>query len=253
MKLVLKKPVAPYFVNQPFGANATSFYKELGMKGHNGLDLKAEDGQAVFAAHDGLITFTGEDSSAGLGVVIRTERPFSYKDGEAYFKSIYWHLKPNTFLVKPGDRVKAGEKIAEADNTGKSTGSHLHFGIKPIKQGEEDWHWQNIEQDNGYFGMIDPSPYFERSFNYNWTKQMKLGDGKGTPDPDVFALQMALATENIFTRQPTGYYGDITASAVIDFQIKYDVASLTELFLPWLRGKRCGPKTLAKLNELYGI
>lgn len=144
MKLKLKWPLSTYRVSQFFGENATSFYKELGMSGHNGLDLTAQDGQPVFAAHDGIVTFTGEDGSGGLGVVIRTEQKYAYAGEQAYFKSIYWHLKPNTFLVKPGDRVKTGEKIAEADNTGRSTGSHLHFGLKPIIKGEEDWQWFNI-------------------------------------------------------------------------------------------------------------
>lgn len=79
-------------------------------------------------------------------------------------KSIYWHIKKGSFKVKVGDKVKAGDLLAEADNTGMSTGSHLHFGIKPVLKGEADWTWYNIEQSNGYLGAIDPEPYFNRFF-----------------------------------------------------------------------------------------
>ena len=151
-------------VHQKFGENLIPMYKEMGMLGHNGWDIQAKDGDPIFAAHDGIVTFTGEDGSGGLGVVIRTTQKFDYtKEGETkqvYFKSIYWHLAKGSFKVKPGDSVKAGDLIALADNTGKSTGSHLHFGIKPVIQGEADWQWFNLEQDNGFLGSVDPELHF---------------------------------------------------------------------------------------------
>ena len=78
---------------------------------------------------------------------------------KCYAKSIYWHLKPNTFAVKAGQKVKTGDILARADNTGLSTGTHLHWGLKPVYKGEEDWNWWNVEQENGYKGSIDPAPY----------------------------------------------------------------------------------------------
>lgn len=165
MKLELFYPLKnPFFVSQKFGENLVPLYRNLGMLGHNGWDIVGQYGQIIRAAHDGIVTFTGEDGSAGLGVVIRTEDERDYKDGKAFFKTIYWHCEPNSFLVKPGDKVRVGDAIARCDTTGLAQGSHLHFGLKPMKQGEADWEWYNIEQNSGYFGAIDPAPYWSKLY-----------------------------------------------------------------------------------------
>lgn len=160
MKLELWYPIKPFKVTQYFGQNLNPMYKKMGLEAHNGLDMQAIDGQLIYASHDGVVTFTGEDGGGGLGVVIRTEEDYEYLNNTAFFKTIYWHIQKNTFLVKPGDRVKAGTPIARADNTGMSTGTHLHFGLKPVFKGEQDWEWYNVESSNGYKGAIDPIPYF---------------------------------------------------------------------------------------------
>lgn len=166
----VKKP--DYICGQKFGENAIDVYAKMGLKGHNGLDLYAPDGFPIYAAHDGEVVFCGEDGSAGLGIVIRTLEPKEYKHAtnsplsgeDVFYKSIYWHIKKGSFKVKAGDKVKAGQLIAEADNTGMSTGSHLHFGIKPVAKGEADWSWYNVEQANGFMGAIDPAPFFNGFF-----------------------------------------------------------------------------------------
>lgn len=160
MKLELFMPVAPWAITQLFGNDPQS-YAWLGIKGHNGIDIKTSRGQIVRAAHDGTVTFAGEDSSGGWGVVIRTDEPREYQDGECYFKTIYWHLVP-VIPVKAGQKVKVGDVIGYADNTGFTTGDHLHLGLKPVAKGEQDWQWNNIEQDNGFKGAIDPFPYISR-------------------------------------------------------------------------------------------
>jgi len=187
-RLELWYPCKPFRVNQLFGENSIDFYKSIGLKGHNGIDLFAPDGFPVRAAHDGSVTFTGEDGSGGLGVVIRTNESFEYKDGETYYKTIYWHLQKGSIRVKAGDKVKAGDLIALADNTGKSTGSHLHFGLKPIYQGEEEWNWMNMEQKNGYAGAIDPLPYFNGYYAEDNKKVVAILQGL------VMALQRLVST-----------------------------------------------------------
>jgi murein DD-endopeptidase MepM/ murein hydrolase activator NlpD len=149
-------------ITQRFGENLSPYYAQIGLAGHNGIDYTAYDGQPVRAAHDGVVTFSGYDGSGGLGIVIRTTEKHPFEDGESYFKSIYWHLKSGTIKVKATDFVKAGDIIAGADNTGVSTGTHLHFGIKPTLPAgsENDWEWVNPKQNNGYMGAIDPAPYF---------------------------------------------------------------------------------------------
>ncbi len=158
-------PLKPFQVTQTFGANQLTLYKDvLGLKGHNGLDCVANTGKIVRAAHDGTVTFAGEDGSAGFGIVIRTDEEFEYGAGTAFWKSIYWHLKSDGIKCKAGQKVKAGDIIALSNNTGMSTGPHLHFGIKPCQKGEADWQWSNIEQNNGYQGAVDPTPYFNGQY-----------------------------------------------------------------------------------------
>jgi len=161
MKLELYNPFKSFFISQKFGETAfMDFYRQhnIPITMHNGCDLVSGN-IYVRAAHDGIVVFAGEDGSGGLGVVIRTNEMFDYKDGQAFFKSIYWHLKTNTIKVKGGQQVKAGDILAEQDSTGVSSGPHLHFGLKPVMQGEAEWIWYNLEQDNGVMGAIDPTPY----------------------------------------------------------------------------------------------
>lgn len=161
-KFELFYPVKPKFFNQYF-ANKADVYTKLGLEGHNGIDFQAVHGQPVYAAHDG-VCFPEIDSSGGNGVVIRTNEPFEYQGQEVYFKTIYWHLMKANAVVHQGQRVKAGDLIGYADNTGTSTGDHLHFGLKPQAHNETDWVWYNVEQNNGYLGAIDPMPYFNLYF-----------------------------------------------------------------------------------------
>jgi murein DD-endopeptidase MepM/ murein hydrolase activator NlpD len=158
--LRLYYPCKPLGINQRFGENQNAIYRNLGMKGHNGWDFYAPDGTPVRAAHEGTITYAGEDGSNGLLVVIRTDKEYDYKGGTAYYKTLYGHLKRGSLRVTAGQTVKTGDVIALADNTGASTGSHLHFGLKPVLPGEADWQWWNVEQSNGYNGAIDPAPFW---------------------------------------------------------------------------------------------
>lgn len=70
-------------------------------------------------------------------------------------------------------------------------------------------------------------------------------------NPEVIQLQNVLKYEGLFPSniESTGYYGSITAKAVLEFQKKHNVASLVELNA--LQGRVVGPATLAKLNQLY--
>jgi len=133
-------------ISQGFGENQLPIYHELGLLGHNGIDVTLENGDAIYACHDGKIEFAGQDSytngPAGLGIVLKT-------DG---YKTIYWHLQ--SFAVSPGDMVKMGQLIGYGDNTGMSTGPHLHFGLKLL-----DINGDVINRNNGYDGAVDPSPY----------------------------------------------------------------------------------------------
>lgn len=163
MKLILCYPLnLPFTISQKFGGNQ-DFYKQYGLIGHNGWDLSVPNGTDVYATHDGEITYAGLDGANGVIVVMKTLQEYDYNEGKSFYKTHYGHLKSGSVIVTVGQKVKKGEKIAESNNTGASSGPHVHFGIKPIMKGEADWQWFNLEQDKGYNGAIDPAPYFDGS------------------------------------------------------------------------------------------
>lgn len=170
-KLELIYPINDPIITQKFGGNA-EFYSDPkygGIQGHNGIDFLTYHGQPVYATHDGLASYQ-VDSSGGHGVVIYSKDKHPYLTDEVYFKTIYWHLcdpvaepKYATKVSTSGlTEVSTGDIIGYADNTGASTGDHLHFGLKPCTKDEDKMIWYNVEQKNGYNGSIDPMPYFDK-------------------------------------------------------------------------------------------
>jgi hypothetical protein len=244
MKLTLKHPLKDIYINQGFGQNATDLYAKLGLKGHSGIDYRAPDGTPCYSAHDGRVTYAGYDGAGGLTIVIRTEQEFEGIDGKpSFWKTIYCHLKKGTLKVTGGQQVKVGQHIADCDNTGASTGSHLHFGLKPIYKGEEDWQWDNAEQNNGYRGAVDPIPYFDVQY-----KVFNSVIKQGQRGQDVVTLQAFLVRKGFLVMPPNtsfGYYGQLTADAVKAYQISKHI--------PHNNGVQVGPLTLRALNEDYDI
>ena len=85
---------------------------------HKGLDISTRKGSPIVASADGTVSFTGRDRGFGRVVVI--------KHGYG-LKTKYAHLKKS--LVKKGQYVKRGETIALVGNSGRTTGSHLHYEV----------------------------------------------------------------------------------------------------------------------------
>ena len=84
---------------------------------HKGLDIKVYTGDTIYAAFSGKVRVVNyERSGYGKYVVIR------HYNG---LETIYGHLSKH--LVIPDQDVRAGEPIGLGGNTGRSTGSHLHF------------------------------------------------------------------------------------------------------------------------------
>lgn len=247
MKLILKHPTKKVQINQGFGDKTNPSmlpkYITIGLKGHNGLDYQALEGTPIMAMHDGTVTYAGLDGSNGNLIVIMTDKAFDYKDGEAYFKTYYGHLQTGSFKVTAGTKVKCGDVIACAGNTGMSFGAHLHMGLKPVQKGENDWTWYNIDT-SGYNGAIDPTPYLPQVEEFQ--SPIKFGD----ESYDVEKLQ-AFLIRNKYMSPVTklGYYGEKTREAVLKFQIEYCNLSWYERTV--LRGKSVGSKTIIQLNLHY--
>ncbi len=85
---------------------------------HQGIDIATRMGTTIIAPADGTVTFTGAKGGLGKCMVI--------KHGYGMVTR-YGHLKK--YLVKPGDRVKRGDKIALVGDSGRSTAPHLHYEV----------------------------------------------------------------------------------------------------------------------------
>ncbi len=84
---------------------------------HRGIDLGLHVGDTVVSAFDGVVRMTKFDRRGyGYYVVVRHDNGM---------ETVYGHL--SAFLVKPNQRVTAGQPLALGGNTGRSTGPHLHF------------------------------------------------------------------------------------------------------------------------------
>ena len=87
--------------------------------GHFGTDIVGTKNSHIAATLDGTVIFA--EWSIGTGYVVEIQHEYN-------LVSIYKHN--SDIMVKPGDRVKAGEIIAIMGNEGEySTGPHLHFEI----------------------------------------------------------------------------------------------------------------------------
>jgi murein DD-endopeptidase MepM/ murein hydrolase activator NlpD len=94
---------------------------------HTGIDIACPTGSEVFAVQDGTVTGASWGRSYGTQIVIdqdAIEGATRIPGGWA----IYAHL--SKVLVKPGDKVKKGDKIGLSGNSGNSTGPHLHYEIR---------------------------------------------------------------------------------------------------------------------------
>lgn len=151
-------------ISQKFGENKVSFYKELGMKGHNGIDYSCKAGTKIYAPCDLKITgIRKEDVEKGYGnsIFARTNTYLEINKKLYSLEMVFGHLKE--FKTTLRDWVKQGELIAISGNTGKyTTGPHLHWGVRVVEK-QQNGGWLAINRDNGYKGYIDQLPLVDNS------------------------------------------------------------------------------------------
>ena len=108
-------------ISSPFGWR---MHPTLGVnKFHNGVDMAAPKGTDILAAFSGEVVAATYNSTMGNYVMM------NHGNG---FYTIYMHA--SKLCVSPGQIIIEGDKIAEVGSTGRSTGPHLHFGVR--KNGE---------------------------------------------------------------------------------------------------------------------
>lgn len=124
----------------------TSHFGPRRRRMHNGIDVKVYIGDTIRAAFDGRIRMVKyERRGYGQYVVIRHDNGL---------ETVYGHLSKQ--LVKENEYVEAGQPIGLGGNTGRSTGSHLHFETRLLGQAINpalifNFEKQDIVADNYFF------------------------------------------------------------------------------------------------------
>jgi murein DD-endopeptidase MepM/ murein hydrolase activator NlpD len=104
------------YITSGFGTRSDPF--NGGRAHHLGIDFDANTGDPVSAAAGGVVTYSGVKS--GYGNVVQVDHGNGYT-------TLYGHN--SRLLVRVGDVVRAGQTIAKAGSTGRSTGPHVHFEV----------------------------------------------------------------------------------------------------------------------------
>ncbi|MAU54119.1 MAG: peptidase M23 [Roseovarius sp.] len=86
---------------------------------HAGTDFAAAHGTPIYATADGVVSHAGWLS--GYGQLIKIEHAFGIETRFAHLSRI---------RVRKGQRVSRGERIGDMGNTGRSTGTHLHYEVR---------------------------------------------------------------------------------------------------------------------------
>lgn len=115
----LKSPLEVARITSSYGQRFHPVLKRK--KKHNGVDYGAARGTPIWSVADGVVKDARFSSTAGNMVVIK------HRNG---FETEYFHATRFAKGIKKGVRVKQRQVIAYVGTTGRSTGPHLHFGMR---------------------------------------------------------------------------------------------------------------------------
>jgi murein DD-endopeptidase MepM/ murein hydrolase activator NlpD len=104
------------YITSGFGTRSDPF--NGGRAHHLGIDFDANTGDPVTSAAGGVVSFSGVKNGYGNVVIV--------EHGNGY-STLYGHN--SRLMVRVGDVVRAGQTIAKAGSTGRSTGPHVHFEV----------------------------------------------------------------------------------------------------------------------------
>ncbi len=148
-------PIQPFNLTQIFGVNPQN-YAKFGLAGHNGWDVRTkypdtpEGFREILASFNSKFYKVGDEGNSGYGKYFEVLVQLN-----GLWKVTYAHCKEN----RPLELTTRGERLGISDNTGNSTGPHLHFTVKRVK-----WNGAVLEvlnKNNGYFGAVNPQEFFD--------------------------------------------------------------------------------------------
>lgn len=110
---------APFAMPVNEGVRLTSGFGQRWGRLHAGTDFAGAHGTPIMATADGVVSHAGWQS--GYGRLVKIEHAFGIETRYAHMSRI---------RVKPGQRVSRGDRIGDMGNTGRSTGTHLHYEVR---------------------------------------------------------------------------------------------------------------------------
>jgi murein DD-endopeptidase MepM/ murein hydrolase activator NlpD len=93
--------------------------KGYGTRMHEGTDMAGAYGTPIYATADGVVTHAGWDS--GYGRLVKIRHDFGVETRYAHLSQV---------RVEVGQRVSRGDRIGDMGNSGRSTGTHLHYEVR---------------------------------------------------------------------------------------------------------------------------
>lgn len=127
---------APYYSPDPQCTRNRGF--------HHGLDMAMPCGTRLFAGFRGRVVYPTSPGSLGPAYGARAFRVRNHRQG---VDVVIGHVR--RVFVEPGDRVRAGQRIARASDAGAPDGCHLHFEVRPIGGGVE-----SAVRPREYLGLV---------------------------------------------------------------------------------------------------
>jgi murein DD-endopeptidase MepM/ murein hydrolase activator NlpD len=112
-----------HIVNSPFN-------DERSYGPHEGIDLYAQEGDAIYACRDGQVVWASDQRRSGGPSAYGRHIIIEHDDGW-----ITWYCHLIDMISAAGDVVERGDVIGAAGNTGNSTGPHLHLNVQHIGAG----------------------------------------------------------------------------------------------------------------------
>ena len=184
------RPIEPFQLTQGFGGNAAA-YKQFGLAGHNGWDLKTKypdtpKGQRyILSSWVSKFYKQGNEGTKGYG---------KYFEVIVYLKNTWKLTYAHCYSIESFTTRFEGATMAISDNTGNSTGSHLHLTVK--KGQMITGVFQHYDPNNGYFGAVNPQLFFDelREHKKNATIKVEVSASEQTPTNSV-APDVAVTTE----------------------------------------------------------
>ncbi len=213
-------------ISQVFGVNPEQ-YKKDNLKGHHGIDLAIPEGTPVrsIGITEGKVWSSGQDYDDHPDPEMRRKRPLGtfciveHEPCEEWpqgYQTLYAHLSQKN--VSTGDRVSPGQHIGLSGNTGRSTGPHLHFGIRPMP----------FDRDDGWLGFVDPMPYI------NWNKDpMPAYVSRYNPYREVQGLPSLDTGDKVDQLGKPSEYGDLDGAQEAKDRAQIGLPVTSTPIQPW--------------------